>query len=120
MRLAHLVYLLPVLPFLGALLNGVVLKDRIGKRTVAGIACGTVGAAAGIAILVIAGYVSGASAHAPGQYGYDLDVYRWIPGGLLTSAARGVAPFDVDMGFFLDPLACVMLFVVTFVGFFIH
>jgi NADH-quinone oxidoreductase subunit L len=120
MRLEHLVYLLPVLPFLGALLNGVFLKDRIGKRAVAGIACGTVGAAAGIALLVIVGYVSGAIAHAPGQYGYDLDVYRWIPGGLMTSAARGVTPFDVDMGFFLDPLACVMLFVVTFVGFWIH
>jgi len=120
MRLEHLVYLLPVLPLLGALLNGVVLRGRIGKNTVAGIACGTVGAAAGIALLVIAGYVTGAIHHLPDQYGYDLDVYRWIPAGLLTTASQGVVHFDVDMGFFLDPLACVMLFVVTFVGFWIH
>jgi NADH-quinone oxidoreductase subunit L len=120
MRLEHLVYLLPVLPFLGALLNGVILKGRIGKRAVAGIACGSVGAAAGVALLVIFGYMTGAIAHLPGQYGFDLDVYRWIPAGLLTSASSGIVPFNVDMGFFIDPLACVMLFVVTFVGFWIH
>ncbi len=119
MRFEHLIYLLPLLPFLGALLNGVVLKGRIGKGAVAGIACGSVGASAAIAIMVIAGYVSGAVAHA-GAYYADIDIYHWIPAGLLTSASQGIGRFDVSMGFLVDPLACVMLFVVTFVGFLIH
>ena len=51
----ELVWLIPVLPFLGALLNGVVLKGRLGKKAVAWIACGLVGLAALLALLVIAG-----------------------------------------------------------------
>ena len=37
------IWLIPVLPFVGALLNGVILKGRINKKLVAGIACSVAG-----------------------------------------------------------------------------
>src|ERR1044071_9638139 len=116
--LVKLLWLLPVLPFLGALLNGVILRHRISKRAVYLIACGTVGLAALLGIFMILAYAG--TAHQAGEeVGIDLPVYTWMPAGMLRAA--GVpADFTVDMGFFLDPLSCVMLFVVTFVGFWIH
>jgi NADH-quinone oxidoreductase subunit L len=117
--LRSLLQFIPLVPFLGALLNGVVLRGRIGKRAVAWIACGSVGLAALLGFLVIGSYASHA-AGATAPYGFEQHVYTWIPAGALHTAISGVANLTVEMGFFLDPLTCVMLFVVTFVGFWIH
>ena len=108
-----LLWIIPVLPFLGALLNGFLLKGRIGKSAVAAIACGTVGLAAILGIVSIVSYL-GSPEHAAGQ-GWDHDVYVWMPAGPLLTAADGVKDLTIPMGFLLDPLSCVMLFVVTFV-----
>jgi NADH-quinone oxidoreductase subunit L len=113
-----LLWIIPVLPFLGALLNGFLLKGRIGKSAVAAIACGTVGLAAILGIVAISGYL-GSPEHAQGL-GWDQDVYLWMPAGPLATTADGVKNLSIPMGFLLDPLSCVMLFVVTFVGFWIH
>ena len=43
-----------------------------------------------------------------------------MPGGSDPHAVDGVRDFTIPLGFLLDPLSCVMLFVVTFVGFLIH
>ena len=37
-----LVWLVPLLPFLGALVNGVVLRNRLSRRGVTNVACGSV------------------------------------------------------------------------------
>jgi NADH-quinone oxidoreductase subunit L len=107
----------PLLPFLGALLNGVVLRNRIGKGAVAAIACGSVALSCVLGIAAIAGYVGGSGGS--GAAAYEVDVWEWIPAGDLV-VGSAVRPFTVPFGFLLDPLACVMLFVVTFVGFLIH
>jgi NADH-quinone oxidoreductase subunit L len=99
-----LLWLVPVLPLLGALLNGVLLRNRIGRGAVAAIACGSVALA----------FLLGMAAVLDGQANggtYSQNVYEWIPAGPLLS---------ISMGFLLDPLSSVMLFVVTFVGFWIH
>ena len=59
----ELLWIIPVLPFLGALLNGFLLRGRIGKQAVATIACGTVGLAAVLGLLVIYSYL-GSPEHA--------------------------------------------------------
>ena len=46
----ELIWAIPLLPFLGALLNGVVLRGRISKQAAAWIACGVVGLAALLAM----------------------------------------------------------------------
>ena len=114
----NLLWVIPLLPFLGALLNGFVLKGRIGKKGVAVIACGVVGLAAVLGLLIIGDYLGSPeyAAHKP----FEQDLYNWIPAGPLATAADGVKNFSIGMGFLLDPLSAVMLFVVTFVGFWIH
>src|SRR6185436_16901976 len=114
----ELVWIIPVLPFLGALLNGVLLKGRLDKKAVAGIACAVTGIAALLAIGIIWDYT-----HDPAFAGgkpFEHDYYVWMPAGPVHTAAAGVRNFTTPLGFLIDPLSCVMLFVVTFVGFLIH
>jgi NADH-quinone oxidoreductase subunit L len=112
----RLLWLLPLLPFAGALANGALLAGRRGSRSAtAWIACGASGLAALLGLAMIASYWS-----LPEDGPFEQTLYTWIPAGLFESSARGVADLTIGMGFYLDPLACVMLFVVTFVGFWIH
>src|SRR6185295_689023 len=104
----ELLWVIPVLPFLGALLNGFVLRHRVGKRTVAWIACGVVGLAAVLGLLVIADFL-GSPEHAANKP-FEQDLYAWVPAGPLATVHDGVKSFTVDMGFLLDPLSAVMLF----------
>src|SRR5690349_16614689 len=114
----ELLWILPLLPFLGALLNGVVLHGRIGKKGVAWIACATVGLAAVLGLLIIADYLTGPES-AQG-HPFEQELYSWMPAGAIHLPGGQTADFNLGMGFLLDPLSCVMLFVVTFVGFWIH
>ena len=50
---------------------------------------------------------------------YQQILFQWVtPGAMPTSA--GLVNFVADWGCLLDPLSCVMVIVVTFVGFLIH
>ena len=111
-------WLIPVLPFLGAFLNGVVLRHRLGKKGVWIVACGSVLASLLVAVLAISGYL-GSELYANGEP-FEQQVYEWIPSGMLGLEDGTFANLSIEMGFLLDPLSCVMLFVVTFVGFWIH
>ncbi len=99
-------WLVPIFPILGALLNGVVLRNRISKQSVILIACGSVLMSFLVGMAAAVSYLSH-GAHEP----FVQTLYEWIPAG---------DGLSFDMGFQLDPLSCVMLFVVTFVGFLIH
>ncbi len=50
---------------------------------------------------------------------YQQILFEWITPGL-TPAHGGLVPFVADWGYLLDPLSCVMILVVTGVGFLIH
>ncbi len=113
-----LVWVIPILPFLGAFLNGVLLRGRVDKKTAAIIACAVTGLAALLAIGVIWDYTHDA-AYAGGK-AFEHDYYVWMPAGPVHTLAEGVKNFNIPLGFLIDPLSCVMLFVVTFVGFLIH
>ena len=112
-----LLWLIPCLPLLAALLNGVVLRNRVGKPVVNLVAVGSVGLAALLALGVIGAYV-GSAEYAAGEP-FEQVLYSWIQGGA-NPTGGGVSDFSVDLGFRLDTLSAVMLFVVTFVGFWIH
>ncbi|HEX9942353.1 MAG TPA: NADH-quinone oxidoreductase subunit L [Thermoanaerobaculia bacterium] len=116
----ELLWVIPALPFVGALLNGFLLRNRVGKQGVAWIACGVVGLATILGFLVIADVFLNTPAPEHGLRAFEQDLYVWVPSGPLATAADGVKDFIVNMGFLLDPLSAVMLFVVTFVGFWIH
>src|ERR1700721_98607 len=94
-------WLIPLLPLVGAALNGLFGK-RFSRQTVSAIALGFCGAAFAMALSIAA------------QFHSSLPLLEnlapWIRAG----------DFQVDFAFYLDQLSLVMLLVVTGVGFLIH
>jgi NADH-quinone oxidoreductase subunit L len=110
-----LLWLIPFLPFAGAVLNGVVLGwggRRAPRPLVNAIALGAPAASLAIALACL------------WQYGglwpqtVERVSYAWTTGAAGGAGAAG--DIAINVAFLLDPLAAVMLFVVTFVGFLIH
>ncbi len=96
-------WLLLALPLLGFALTGG-LGRRMSRTLTAVVGCGVI-AASFVVALACFFYVSG-----PGHAYNDIFYYRWVQAGT----------FKLDFGLLIDPLACVMLLVVTGVGFLIH
>src|SRR6202171_1168934 len=95
-------WLIPLVPLMGAAINGLVGK-RFSRQTVAVVALAFCGAAFAMALWVA---VQFASLTTP----YVEVLAPWIRAG----------GFRADFAFYLDPLSLVMLLVVTGVGFLIH
>jgi NADH-quinone oxidoreductase subunit L len=95
-------WLIPVLPLIGAAINGFFGK-RFSRQAVVGVAAGFSGAAFLFALYVSAQF---GSLSLP----YQEHLAHWIRSG----------SFAVDFAFYLDQLSLVMLLVVTGVGFLIH
>ncbi len=99
------IYLLPLLPAIGVLINGL-LGKRFGDKTVAFVACTSVGLSLILAIGMLYQMIIADPAHRV----ITSSLYRWISDGSL----------QINVGFLIDPLAMAMIMVVTFVGFVIH
>lgn len=99
----ELLWLVPVLPFLGATINGL-LGSRFPKPLVT-----LVGLGAPFASLVVALGALWQYTHGTYPAPFEQVLYAWTAG-----------PIPIDIAFLLDPLSSVMLFIVTFVGFLIH
>jgi NADH-quinone oxidoreductase subunit L len=97
-----LLWLIPLLPFVGAALNGL-LGPRAPRAATNLVALGAPGLSLLLALAAIVRFLGGDGA--PVQQ----TVYAWT-----------VGPAAIDISFLLDPLSAVMLFIVTFVGFLIH
>jgi NADH-quinone oxidoreductase subunit L len=102
MTALDLLWLIPLLPFAGAALNGI-LGPRVPKAVTTLVALGAPGASLAVALMALWEY----SSIAPSPV--EQVVYPWTAG-----------PLNIDVAFLLDPLSAVMTFVVTFVGFLIH
>ncbi len=108
------VYLIPLFPLFGFLINGLLalsLKARSdekipGRSIVSWIGCGTVG----LSFLTSVNIFFKLLALPAGERVVQKIAFPWILSG----------SFHVDIGFLLDPLASIMILVVTGVGFFIH
>ncbi len=98
-----LLWLIPVLPFAGAAANGLLI-GRLPRPAVNAIALGAPGASLLLSLTAIYQYVTRVAPES-----FEQIAYVWSASSL-----------HLDVGFRLDPLSCVMLFVVTFVGFLIH
>jgi NADH-quinone oxidoreductase subunit L len=109
---------IPLLPALGALINGLrafsnplTPKNRAITNLVA---LGTTGVSALLAAWTVFKYASGGIEHA-----FQHTYYQWIPSGM-GLAGGGLADFGIDFALRIDPLSCTMLLVVTWIGFLIH
>jgi NADH-quinone oxidoreductase subunit L len=98
-----LFWLVPALPFAGALVNGLFLRNS-QKSLVSAVGVGF----PGVSLLVALAALWEWSGSLRPQT-FEQVLWAWTTG-----------PLALDVGFRLDALSAVMLFVVTFVGFWIH
>lgn len=99
----NLLWLIPTLPFLGALLL-ILFGNKLSRTLVAVLGVSSVGISALITILIGIGFLSERPAF------YHQEVWQWF----------SVAGFSPSIAFHLDALSMVFIFVITFVGFLIH
>jgi NADH-quinone oxidoreductase subunit L len=97
-----LIKLIPILPLLAVISNGL-LGSRYSHEMAHRLAWGSVGLSFLCVIGVFADILRTGTAH-------EVVAYQWIFGGDLT----------INLAYLVDPLTCVMLLVVTGVGFLIH
>lgn len=98
-------WLIPALPFLGFLVNGLV-GTRLSKQTVGWVACGAMGLAFALVLLIFRQLL----AQPPEQRVFEPVFYSWIR----------VGQMDIGVSLLIDPLSMIMMLVVTGVGFLIH
>ena len=99
------IWLVPLLPLLGAIFNGVA-GSRVSKKTVGFIASAAMGVAFLIAVSVYFKLTSLPMDHRS----IEVVVFNWITSGV----------FQVDIAFLVDPLSTIMMLIITGVGFLIH
>jgi NADH-quinone oxidoreductase subunit L len=111
-----LIWLIPLLPGLGALVNGVVGIRYFSKRTVGLVANATVAAA-----LLLSLYAFWQLLGLPAETReHTVRVAPWISSIPLALANGTIGSFQVPWGFRLDPLSGMMILVVAGIGFLIH
>jgi NADH-quinone oxidoreductase subunit L len=109
------IWLLPLLPALGALLNGVFGIRWFSRRVSGGLACLTMAGAMGVGIAAFAQLLRlPADARV-----YDVTIASWIP-AIPLATGSGIGAFEAAWTLRLDPLSALMVLVVTVVGFLIH
>jgi NADH-quinone oxidoreductase subunit L len=99
--MVSLVWLVPLLPLLGVIVNGLFGRTLIREKAHL-VAVSAAGLSCLVALLVFLDALRGAT--------LDWDLYTWMAAG----------EFRVSVGFLVDPLSAVMMLMVTFVGFVIH
>jgi NADH-quinone oxidoreductase subunit L len=109
------IWLIPLLPALGAAINGLVGVRFFSRKAAGALACATMTLALGLAVFAF-WQLLGLPSDAPA---YDTVVAPWIP-PIALQTLGGIVPFQVPWGFRLDPLSGMMILVVTGIGTLIH
>ena len=107
--------LIPLLPAIGAAVNGLVGIRWFSRRAAGLLACATMCGALGLSLVAFWQLLS----LAPEARGVDVLVAQWIP-QIPLQTVHGVGGFQVPWGFRLDPLSGMMLLIVTGIGTLIH
>ena len=115
MNFLDLIWLIPLFPAAGFVINGLFGK-RMSKTMVGLIAC----AAVLISFIFSAGAVYQLLQLDEAHRSHTVVLYEWINAGPAHTSEGPLARFQVDWGFLLDPLSSIMILVVTGIGFLIH
>jgi NADH-quinone oxidoreductase subunit L len=99
------IWLIPFFPMVGAAINGL-FGRRFGRGLVYAIGCGSIF----LSFCVSVGAFLTLRGLDPSQRVLTQTLFEWIAAGSTT----------VNLGYLVDPLSCVMILVVTGVGFLIH
>jgi NADH-quinone oxidoreductase subunit L len=109
------IWLIPLLPGIGAAINGLAGIRSFSKQTAGLLACTMMGLAATLSVVAFFGLLG---LPADARF-YDVNVAEWIP-RIPLATDHGIGTFQVTWGFRLDPLSGMMLLVVTGIGTLIH
>src|SRR5580658_5205177 len=112
--LSH-IWLIPLFPLAGAALM-FFFGRRLPNAGVNIICCGSVF----LAMVYAFGAILQLLALPVDQRVVEVVLFDWIPAGAMHTFSGHLVNFNAQWGMLLDPLTCVMLFVVTGVGFLIH
>src|SRR5215469_15264834 len=115
MNFLDLIWLIPLFPAAGFVINGLIGK-RIPKTAVGVIAAGMVL----LSFIFSAGAVFQLLQLDPEHRTHIVKLYEWINAGAAHTSEGPLARFTVDWAFLLDPLSSIMILVVTGIGFLIH
>ena len=107
------IWLIPLLPGIGALVNGVVGIRFFSKKTAGLIAVSTMALAFVLSVVAFIELLDATERY------YQVTVATWIP-PIPLETVNGLGSFEVPWAFSLDPLSSMMLLVVTGIGFLIH
>ena len=111
-----LIWLIPLLPGLGAAVNGLIGIRYFSRQAAGLVACATMAAALGVSLYAFWELLARDAAHRV----HDVVVATWIPSIPLQLADGRMGSFEIPWGFRLDPLSAMMILVVTGIGFLIH
>ncbi|HEX4605184.1 MAG TPA: proton-conducting transporter membrane subunit, partial [Candidatus Angelobacter sp.] len=112
--LEHL-WLIPLFPLITAALMLFVGK-RLPKSVVSVLCVGSVG----LSFIYALGAVRQLLAAEPEHRAAQQILFEWLTPGPMKESSGQLVSFVADWGYLLDPLSCVMVLVVTGVGFLIH
>ncbi|HEY1423681.1 MAG TPA: NADH-quinone oxidoreductase subunit L [Candidatus Acidoferrum sp.] len=112
--LEHL-WLIPLFPLITAALM-LLLGKRFPKTAVSVLCVGSVG----LSFIYALGAVRQLLAAEPEHRAAQQILFEWLTPGPMKESSGQLVSFVADWGYLLDPLSCVMVLVVTGVGFLIH
>ncbi len=112
--LAH-IWLIPLFPLAGAALM-LFFGRRLPNVGVNAVCVGSVF----LSMVFAFGAIVQLIARPVGQRVVEVVLFDWVPAGAMHTFSGHLVNFNAQWGMLLDPLSCVMLFVVTGVGFLIH
>ena len=110
------IWLIPLLPGLGAAVNGLVGIRSFSRRTAGAIASAMMLAALGVSLVAFWQLL----ALPPDARAYDVNVAQWFSAIPLQLRSGAIGTFQAPWGFRLDPLSGMMILIVTGIGALIH
>ncbi len=117
MKFYDLIWLIPLFPLAGAIINGLV-TNRLGlKKSVANTVALLGSGMAWLWAWAAVGQWYFTEDH---TRSYVVKAFSWISGGEMTLLTGAKAPLEIAASFQLDAISAVMACFVTFVGFLIH
>jgi len=116
----NLFWLIPLIPLVGVIVNGLFGRRIKSEKVIATVACATILTSFILSVVAVVGL-----AQLPAEERHvEIVLYDWIPSGVAHLSDDALhaesAVFNVPFGFLLDPLSAVMILVITGVGFLIH
>jgi NADH-quinone oxidoreductase subunit L len=110
------IWLIPVLPVLGALIQ-LLVGRRLSNKTVSAVSVGLPGLSF---VWAVGCFIQFLGLPETYHHVFPRSLYTWLPAGPFHLVNGSLGNLHVNVGFQLDPLSTVMMLVVTGVGFLIH